>query len=233
MEINKRSEDADLGQVQQKGKNNLITYIVIGAIAVWGLLFGILGLVKSPSALEESFSNKFEKNTVVEGYAEYGTNDYFLDYAHSINGITVAHEYYYIIMSEDMSSAVAVRAPKKFGKKFDENLEAKELVKIKGKVRTMKNDVRGALGSVISDAASKGIFVEQDNYVDLLSRRLNIFQIIIGAGNILILILLALSRKRTVIDGEVMPKSKGAAFAAIMTFFVCGILLLYVVMITL
>ncbi len=229
MEINVKSPDTETSSETNTGKNRIYTYIFFGIMAVLGLLFGILGFIRTPVSFEDGLKNKFEKGTVVEGYAEYGTNKYLKDYSHSVSKITVGHEYYYLIMDENMTSSVLVRASKRFGNKFDENMEAKELVRIKGKVRKLRTDVRNGLTSTISQFSSGGRFVESDVYVDLLFTKLNVLSIILGIGNLIILICLLLSQKKVKVGDEMVKAHKGAAFTAILLFLLCGILLLYLV----
>lgn len=233
MEFNKKSSDADLGTESPKSRNNTLTYVFVIAMAVLGLLFGILGFIKAPGSLEKGFKEKFNKGDVVEGYAEYGVRDYLMDYSHSINGIRLVHEYYFVITSEDQRSAVLVRAPKKFGEKFDENMEANELVRIKGKVRTLRSDVRNGIGSFVTNGASSGVYVESDVYVDLLSFRINFLLTVLGAGNLILLICMIMAQKKVTIGEETVKAHKGAAVAALFLFLLCGIILLYLVMILL
>lgn len=233
MEINVKSSDTEVEAVKTSGKNNLITYVFLAVMAVLGLLFGILGLVKAPVSFEDGMKNKFEKGSVVEGYAEYGTNTFLIDYSHAINKITLAHEYYFLILDESRTSAVLVRAPKRFGNKFDESMEANELVRIKGKVRKLKTDVRNELTKQISKYSSSGTYVESDVYVDLLSTKLNILAIILGVGNLAILICVLLSQKKMKVGDEMVKAHKGTGFIAVLLFMLCGFILLRLVLLLL
>ncbi|MBR2283700.1 MAG: hypothetical protein IJ874_04675 [Ruminococcus sp.] len=214
--------------------NKAVSYIFLIAMAVWGILFGILGLVRQPQSIDDSFKNSFEKYTVVEGYAEYGSNSYFIEYTHSINFIPAAKEYYYLIFSDDMNSAVSVRAPKSFGKKFDENFEANELVRIKGKVRKLPTKVAPSVKQLMNEFAASGIFVESENYVDLLSTRLYVIQIIIGAGNIIaLLFLLSYGKYRKNKGKMITAAGKGSGAAAAFTIIICTVLFLYYILLML
>ena len=230
MEINVKSADTETVAESQPAKNKVITYVFLGVMAVLGLLFGILGVIKAPVSFEDSLKTKIEKGTVVEGYAEYGSNDYLMDYSHAVNKITLAHEYYFLILNENQNSAVLVRAPKKFGKKFDESMEAKELVRVKGKVRKLDPKVRDGISSTITQFSNRGRYVESELYVDLLSFRLNVLSIILGVGNLAILIFILLSQKKMKVGDEMVKAHKGAGVTAVFLFLICGLILLYLVL---
>lgn len=215
-----------------KGGNNAATYLIILGIAALMLFLGISGMLKERIDLSEGFEGGFEKGDYYSGVPECGLDTAYLDLSHSINGIKVAHEYFYIITNEDMTSAISVRAGKDFAKNFNEEYENTGKVKVTGKIRKLPREAEDSLASMVIDGKRAGIEIDGYYYIDTKSGMLNIVKIAVGAINVAIAILFAVSssiKRKAFENGERKLTTPAGTIAAFLLI-VAGIGIIYLML---
>lgn len=164
-------------------------FIVFAIIVILSLYFGISGLIGGGEvSLDSAFESGMDKGSIVSGVPPYGAPQANLDYEHGINSITIGHEYYYMILSEDQQTILLVRADKHFGENFDsESYKNINGTSIKGKVRMTSNDVTAKFGELTQ------LDEPELKYIDTTYVSRSIKWFIIAAINILLIIFVALN----------------------------------------
>ena len=215
-----------------KGGNTAFTYLIILAVAALMLFLGISGLLKKPIDLDDGFKNGFDSHKCYSGVPPCGSDEEYVDLSSSINGITVLHEHYYMIMSEDKTSIITVRAGKNFEKNFNSDFENIDEIEIKGVVKGLPHKVENALNDAVISGMRSGVTIEGKYFIDLLSTRINIVQIAIGAANIIIAICLAISSsiKRKAFDYGSKKAATIPGLIAGVLFIACGVGLIYLML---
>lgn len=222
-------------EVVYKGGNTAVTYLFFIILAGIMLFFGLTGLLKEKQPLDNGFEKGFDSRTFYSGEPACGVDGEFLDYSHSINGITVLHEHYFVITNEDMDKAILVRAGKDFYKNFNEDYENIGNVEVNGLVKGLKTKVENELSSMVMEGQRSGIKIESQYFIDTLSTRINIIQVVIGAANIIIAICLAISsmQKRNAFDNGIRKAATIPGTVSVILMIACCVGFIYLMLICL
>lgn len=173
-------------RVADSWKGLLIVAILFAVVSLWSIVTGVMGLAGRNKADAETFFEKgYQKGDFFDGEITY-CSDCVLCMKHTINFIPAAYEYYYVIMSDDLSKAVMVRADKHYGENFVDG-EAVTPVKAKGRVKSTEYETRRELESVQNDLAAMGVYLSVDTYLDLLSTKYYALRIVSGVSFIAIM----------------------------------------------
>lgn len=201
---------------------------------LWSLGIGIYGLFMAPKMELNEIANGIEKYAIYEGNPAYVTECYG-GMKHSINLIPVGTEYFYLVWSEDGTTAISVRAGKHWAEgKVGDDIVAGS-VHIRGQARKMDYEVKNRLMEVMSYANEGGanFSLQSDYYLDLTCTRMNVFHIIVGLG-IIVLICFAIwatnDNKRQMESGNPVGRYKTVLPKWLVT--VNGILLLGILILT-
>lgn len=165
-------------------------------IAGWCLVSGAKALFLAPvHPMEEAFTN------LVEGDVYEGTitciSPEIGELKHTINFIPAGTEHFYLMISEDGTTVIPIRASKEWDtlyattEWFDVSLQERAIV------REMDYKVKNELMSDIATAfAAEGIKMEQTYYLDLNANKMGTLQIIAGIAIILCIIYFGFIAKR-------------------------------------
>ena len=199
------------------------------------LFSGISGILKERIDLSVGFEEGFEKGDYYSGVPDCGVDHEYLDLSHSINGITVAHEYFFLVTNEDMTSAISVRAGKDFAENFNEEFKNTGKVKITGRVRKLPHQASDTLSPMVIDGLRSNVTIEGDYYIDTKSGILNIVKIAVGALNIAIAILIAISssKKRKAFENGERKLATSAGSIAVLLMIVAAVGIIYLMIMTL
>lgn len=206
---------------RRSGEKSLILGAVVFIIAtIAGLVLGITGLTGEKKSLDEAFASGLSGGEIVSGVPAYGGNQYALKVKHTVRSIPVGDDYYFYIASEDEEKTLAVRASKDFGSNFGSEYNNISNVSIKGKAKKMNYKVRDSLSTGFGD----------DYYIDLLSTRMSVLWLIVGALGLICMILFAVSNIKKKNDDFFSETAASKVINAVLAcgFIAMGVLLIYV-----
>ena len=154
-------------------------------IAGWCLVSGAKALFLAPvHPMEEAFTN-LVKGDVYEGTITCISPEVG-ELKHTINFIPAGTEHFYLMISEDGTTVIPIRASKEWDtlyattEWFDVSLQERAIV------REMDYKVKNELMSdIITAFAEDGIHMEQTYYLDLNANKMGVLQIIAGIAIIL------------------------------------------------
>ncbi len=190
------------------GKGLIWGSILFIVAAITSLVIGIMGFTGEKKSLDEAFVSGLGGGEIVSGVPAYGSSSYALKVKHTVKSIPVGNDYYFYICSEDEDSLLAVRAPKDFGKNFDEEFRNYKNIRIKGKVRRMSYETRTSLNS--------DEIVVGDRYIDLLSTRMSILWIITGVLGVVCIVLFILANRSRQYDDSYSEASGSKVMNAVL-----------------
>lgn len=173
--------------VKEPEKKSLKDKLLIGlglimfiGIAGWCLFSGAKALFFAPvHSMEEAFTS------LVEGDVYEGTitciSPEVGELKHTINFIPAGTEHFYLMVSEDGTSVVPIRASKKWDTLYASTDWLEVSLQERGIVREMDYKVKSELMSDIAAAfTAEGIKVEQTYYLDLNANKMGTLQIFAG-----------------------------------------------------
>jgi len=170
----------------------LFVLIVIGA-GIYCIASGVWGIIENDKqSLNQVFTQSFEKGNLFEGSVEVASPA-FLEIDHKIdNLIPVGNEYYYLILSDDYSTAIAIRAYKNFGESFDSVWKSTEKVIIKGRIKELPDQAKTRLNEVKDTFSKNGLefHIIQQYYIDTIGSNLYKLRIVLGISILLEVLLL-------------------------------------------
>lgn len=173
------------GETPAEGKkgSKLATIFIIllfGSVCVVWIVSGLRGLFFAPKhAMEDVFGGAVLKDRY-EGEITMASAR-ICSLEHKINGlIPTGTEHFFLIYTEDMSSAVFVRADKSWDDAFTNDLYNEVSIDGKGIVRKMDYKVENEMREFVAAAAEQGMQIQQGVYVDLISDRMCWLQLIDG-----------------------------------------------------
>ena len=206
---------------RRSGEKSLVLGAVVFIIAtIAGFVIGIMGLTGEKISLDEAFASGLSGGEIVSGVPAYGGNQYALKVKHTVRSIPVGDDYYFYIAPEDEDNVIAVRASKDFGNNFDSEYNNINGISIKGKAKKMNYKVRDSLSTGFGD----------DYYIDLLSTRMSILWLIVGALGLICMILFAVSNIKKKNDDFFSETAASKVINAVIAcgFIAMGVLLIYV-----
>ena len=206
---------------RRSGEKSLVLGAVVFIIAtIAGFVIGIMGLTGEKISLDEAFASGLSGGEIVSGVPAYGGNQYALKVKHTVRSIPVGDDYYFYIAPEDEDNVIAVRASKDFGNNFDSEYNNINGISIKGKAKKMNYKVRDSLSTGFGD----------DYYIDLLSIRMSILWLIVGALGLICMILFAVSNIKKKNDDFFSETAASKVINAVIAcgFIAMGVLLIYV-----
>lgn len=162
--------------------------IIFVGIAGWCLVSGAKALLFAPvHSMNEAFMD------LVEGDVYEGTitciSPEIGELQHTINFIPAGTEHFYLMVSEDGTSVVPIRASKKWDNLYTSSDWVEVSLQERGIVRKMDYKVRSELMSdIVTAFTAEGIKVEQNYYLDLNANKMGILQIIAGIAILLCII---------------------------------------------
>lgn len=119
----------------------IVTSLVLITLIVWSLFRGISDLTGSRTTLDKVFDGDYTiKEYVVDEVPHASQN--FLTIQHSLNFIPAGNEHFYLVLSENYSKAVIVRANRSWGDQFDDDGDSDKSVIIRGKLKKISKEVR-------------------------------------------------------------------------------------------
>ncbi|MBP5354311.1 MAG: hypothetical protein J6Y67_04130 [Lachnospiraceae bacterium] len=227
---------------QEEKKKSSIVGTILGILLLGGALIavGVIGihtlmLRKDMKTQDAEREIVLEKGTWTKFQAYYATPE-AVEYKHSVNFIPTAKEHFFLVFSKDLSEMALVRADKDW---FDDNFtedywEAKDPggVTVEGYVRSTDYDVKTeankAVKSIVSNVG-KSFKIDYELFIDLIARKLSIYQILlmmipIVAGGIIFVVRRVLSESR-------LDSSTGKVLLGVMIagFFAYGIFAIHVI----
>jgi len=195
--------------------------VIFVSIAGWCLLSGLKGLIFAHThSMEEAYTN-LVKGDVYEGQITYISPE-FCELKHTINLIPAGTEHFYLMFSEDGKYVVPIRASKKWDNQYAGDSIQTVSLQEKGMVREMDYKVRNELSSIVTAFQEEGIRVEPSLYIDLISDRLCILQIIVGISLIVCVVyffFIADKKVLTTVKGSL--SSPAALFMTVLFVAVC------------
>lgn len=172
------------GIAKKEKKETSKTAFILGmcVLAIVGIIILILGAKDLFGAdyrdIEEMFEKRIESGYFYEGNVEYGSQKAY-SVEHTYNGIPTGKDYYFYIFSEDATKGIIVKADEDFETLFDrKTFEAKEVVTVKGKIRTSDSDLKTNVRQDSSSFKLNGISIETDYYLDLTNGKVSVKRII-------------------------------------------------------
>jgi len=212
-------------EVNRKKTSPVPAFIVLILLAALGLFMGISGMMKSEQTLDDAFANGLDRSKCVSGVPAYGAHQPNFEYRHRIAGfVPLLNEYYYLIMPEGMDKGFLVRADKDFGENFAsgtfENISG---IEIKGNVKSTSRKVQENFSGMDYR------IVDNAEYIDLLTTKMNIRWLIIGIYNALAVVLLIIhfAKNRGSAPATVVGKITAAVMfigAFVCTYFLLGMI---------
>ena len=201
---------------ERKSHPILIAVIFLG-LALLFIITGVKDLFMGRSvSLDEFLSSGAEKGDRVEGVVHYCAGEYY-EIKHSLNYlIPTGYEHYYIVYSDDLSTAVTVRSWGKFKDKFT-GLNNEEGVKIKGVVRELDREVKNELdGQLPPDGLTQK--VERYYYIDDLSPFYGVLKLFEGIYTLAVMAAIVVLVKRNgAVSGPVTGKAAAIGVLLIVT----------------
>lgn len=178
-------------QQNRNRPNPLAGLLFLIFITVFSLFMGISGLKAEPQTLDDAFSNGLKSGTCVSGVPYMGSSNCNFEYTHKLKFIPFMHEYYFLILSEDMDTALLVRADKDFGENFDKTTKRNiSSMTIKGNVRTPTAKVRRYF------TAMKEPMINSAYCIDTLSSGMNARWFIIAVFNLFMMVYYIIFNKK-------------------------------------
>lgn len=162
--------------------------VIFIGIAVWCLVSGAKALFFAPvHSMEDAFTD------LVEGDVYEGTitciSPEVGELKHTINFIPAGTEHFYLMVSEDGTSVVPIRASKKWDTLYASTDWLEVSLQERGIVREMDYKVKSELMSDIAAAfTTEGIKVEQSYYLDLNANKMGTLQIVAGIAILLCIV---------------------------------------------
>ncbi len=162
--------------------------VIFIGIAVWCLVSGAKALFFAPvHSMEDAFTD------LVEGDVYEGTitciSPEVGELKHTINFIPAGTEHFYLMVSEDGTSVVPIRASKKWDTLYASTDWLEVSLQERGIVREMDYKVKSELMSDIAAAfTAEGIKVEQSYYLDLNANKMGTLQIVAGIAILLCIV---------------------------------------------
>lgn len=162
--------------------------VIFIGIAVWCLVSGAKALFFAPvHSMEDAFMD------LVEGDVYEGTitciSPEVGELKHTINFIPAGTEHFYLMVSEDGTSVVPIRASKKWDTLYASTDWLEVSLQERGIVREMDYKVKSELMSDIAAAfTAEGIKVEQSYYLDLNANKMGTLQIVAGIAILLCIV---------------------------------------------
>ena len=162
--------------------------VIFIGIAVWCLVSGVKALFFAPvHSMEDAFTD------LVEGDVYEGTitciSPEVGELKHTINFIPAGTEHFYLMVSEDGTSVVPIRASKKWDTLYASTDWLEVSLQERGIVREMDYKVKSELMSDIAAAfTAEGIKVEQSYYLDLNANKMGTLQIVAGIAILLCIV---------------------------------------------
>jgi hypothetical protein len=177
-----------------------IFVLIMISVGIYCIATGVWGISESgKKSLNHVFTQSFKKGNLFEGCVA-AASPAILEIDHKINYlIPSGKEYYYLILSEDYSKAITVRADKNFGKSFDSNWMSKDKVVIKGRIKVLPYQVRDRLNEIKNNFAEsdQGFNIIGDYYIDTIGSNLYKLRILLGICILLMLFLAYLIIRKT------------------------------------
>ncbi len=170
--------------------------IMFVGIAVWCLFSGAKALFFAPvHSMEEAFTD------LVEGDVYEGTitciSPEVGELKHTINFIPAGTEHFYLMVSEDGTSVVPIRASKKWDTLYASTDWLEVSLQERGIVREMDYKVKSELMSdIVAAFTAEGIKVEQTYYLDLNANKMGALQIFAGIAILLCIVYFGFIVKR-------------------------------------
>ena len=188
-----KEEKKELKREKAEKRNQVIAYVfavlLFGGYALWSLGFGIYGLFMAEHLELSELGSDVSIYAFYEGdlgaISDLSDGDrvqFGCDLEHTISGLPYAHEYFYIIMMDDLHKAVPVRAGKHWGEQLGGSAGVSS-IPIKGQIRKMGSyEVEKFLKNIVENNSNffAGYQVETDYYIDLTGTKMNILHIVVG-----------------------------------------------------
>lgn len=208
-------------QQNRNRPNPLVGILFLIFIIIFALFMGISGLKTESQSLDDAFSNGLKNGTCVSGVPYMGSSNCNFEYTHKLKFIPFMHEYYFLILSEDMDTALLVRADKDFGENFDATTKRNiSGTAIKGSVRTPSSKVRKYF------TAMKEPMINSAYCIDLLSSEMNTRWFIIAGFNLFMMLYYIIFNKKKQNGKSLGVVGKVLGGAVIAGFCVCSYFLL-------
>lgn len=208
----------------------IIVLVLIG-IGIYCITSGVWGVTESgKQSLNQVFTQSFEKGNLFEGSIE-AASPVFLKINHNINYlIPTGKEYYYLIFSDDYSTAISIRADKNFGESFDSTWKSTEKVIIQGRIKELPDMAKTRLTELKDTLLKNGMEVRiiDQYYIDTIGSNLYKMRIIVGICILLEVLLFYMIGKKNKFAYHT-SSGKIAQIAGIVGAFVILILGVYLV----
>ncbi len=162
--------------------------IIFVGIAGWCLVSGLKALFLAPvHPMEEAFTN-LVKGDIYEGTINCISPEVG-ELKHTINFIPAGTEHFYLMVSEDGTTIIPIRASKKWDTLYVGTEWLDVALQERAIVREMDYKVKKELMSDIATAfATEGIKMEQTYYLDLNANKMGGLQIFVGVALLLCII---------------------------------------------
>lgn len=199
---------------------------VFAFLTGWCLWSGLKGLFFANShSMQEAYTNLI-KGDIYEGQITYISPE-FCELKHTINLIPAGTEHFYLMFSEDGKYVVPIRASKDWDNQYVGDTIMTVSLQGKGIVREMDYKVKNELSPIVTAFQEEGIQVEPALYIDLISDRLSMMQVITGIGLLISVIYFAFIADKKVITTVKGSLSTPAALLMSVIIFVAFIMLIY------
>lgn len=145
--------------------------VIILLAGIWYIVSGVIGLQKQAQPLNDVFSSR-EKGVRYAGTPFLGTNSY----SHVIDTVLIlpiGNEYYYVLYSEDVRSALCVRSLKKLN-------SIEDLGTIDGVLKRLDTENERDFKAVKSQINMEPLHFISEYYLDTAAKQLYIERILLG-----------------------------------------------------
>ncbi len=165
----------------------IISFVLIGALLIGSIVIGATTLSKKSKATEQNIAKSIEteSGTWTQFRAYYATAE-IVEYSHKyFYVIPVATEHFFLVASNDGSHYAVIRADKNwYEKNFTDGVaNDPDGYLVEGYVRKTELKVRDKINEEINDY-KKLYYTKFDGnanyFIDLLAKRISIYEIIIG-----------------------------------------------------
>lgn len=195
----------------------IIGLIMIVGLAGWCLMSGVNAMfLATEHPMEEAFSG-LVKGDVYEGMISCVTPEVG-ELKHTINFIPAGTEHFYMMVSEDASKVILVRASSKWHDLIADGALVEVALQERGIVREMDYKVKHELVSnIISSLSAQGIEVEQNLYLDLNANKMGILQLFAGISIIVCALYFAIIARKGNGNGNELKTSAPVGILMLVT----------------
>jgi len=204
--------------------------VILVGISFWCLISGVKTLFLAPiHPMDEAFTN------LVEGDVYEGTisciSPEIGELKHTINFIPAGTEHFYLMISEDGTTMIPIRASSKWDTLYVSDNWFDVSLQERGIVREMDYKVRSELMSDIASIfIAEGIQFEQKYYLDLNANKIGALQLFAGIALIICILYFAVFAKRLKEDDN--TKKSAIAGVVYALGFISLILIIYLLNMT-